>query len=567
MQRMLAALTALLLAVSGATAQDDPFKGPTKVVKGPEGRVSITVPARWREESISGNIVLRVRAPYGGGHDIIVTREAGQSDVDAQRDRYLAYDSGKYAGSEVKKLSKPFYGYRLNAPSKNVVIFRRFIADGEDGLVVASSSRLKMFDETYADQVLAVLSSIQVAGGAGGGATVAEEGGERRVFDPAAVVSLVAPAAWKSLPPDAEEKEVLTLGLKGSRSGPVIRLLDMGSPTNANLVLSNLSRQWKVFGKIVSKRFPGKPPRMMCVNKKPGWIEYVIAYAVGSHGYALHLTVREGSFEKFRAIADTIGGTVVFTDGEFAPPKSAPGEIHEEYHRAFVVHAKVEQAGAVPQIVKLLGRFEKDWRRIRIGKLKKPPPIEILVAPADGFAEASHGFGEPPAAYDRSTCLVVVAPRPDDRAMQDAWQGRVFAALAEATLHRDMAGRVPPWLRTGLAACMEAAGRSGEGPDEPHPAYVKVLDNRAATDTLLPLKDVLARTNADYFMAETLVNHAMAWGYTHLMLFGKGSLPGIYRKWKKAAEKARHGTPEFDLGDYDKGIEDLKKHIERELLK
>jgi hypothetical protein len=565
---MLAALTALLVAAPGVSAQDDPFKGPTKVVEGPEGRVKITVPVRWREESISGNIVLRVRAPHSGGHDIIVTRETGQSDVDAQRDRYLTYDSGKYAGAEVKKLAEPFYGYRLNAPSKNVVIFRRFITDGDDGLVIVSSSRLKMFDQVYKEQLFAVLASIEVAGRAGGAATSsAEEGGERRVFDPAAVVSLVAPAAWKSLAPDPDEKEVLTLGLKGSRSGPVIRMLDMGSPTNANLVLSKVSGQWKSYGSVVFKRFPGKPPRMMCANRKPGWIDYVIAYDANGHGYALHLTVREGSFEKFRAITDAIGSTVVFTDGDYAPPKSPPGEVHDEVRKAFVVHAKAEQAGMIPAVVKLLRGFEKDWRRVGLGDSRKAPPIHILVTTDDAFADASHGFGKRPAAYDRSTCMVVVAPQPDDRALHDGWRGGIYAALAEASLHRDMPGKVPPWLRTGLAACMEAAGRSGKGPDEPHPAYVKILDNSAATQLLTPLPDVLKRTNADYFMAEKLDGHAMAWGYTHLALFGSGTLPGIYRKWKKAAERARRDAPPFDLGDYTGGVADLTKHIERELTR
>ena len=54
MQRISAALFAVLLAAFAARAQDDPFKGPTKVVEGPEGRVRITIPTRWREESISG---------------------------------------------------------------------------------------------------------------------------------------------------------------------------------------------------------------------------------------------------------------------------------------------------------------------------------------------------------------------------------------------------------------------------------------------------------------------------------------------------------------------------------
>jgi hypothetical protein len=231
------------------------------------------------------------------------------------------------------------------------------------------------------------------------------------------------------------------------------------------------------------------------------------------------------------------------------------------------VHAKVEQAGTIPEVVKLLRGFEKDWRRVGLGDAKKPPPIHILVAADEAFAETSHGFGERPAAYDRSTCMVVVAPRPADRGLHDGWRGDIYAALAEASLHRDMAGKVPPWLRAGLAACLEAAGRSDKGPDEPHPAYVKVLDNRAATEQLTPLAEVLARTNADYFMAETPVNHAMAWGYTHLMLFGSGTLPGIYRKWKKAAERARRGMPAFELGDYTGGVADLTKHIERELTR
>ena len=186
-----------LLLLPVAAFADDPWANvKMKEVAGVEGRVKATVPDSWRPQPVSGNIILRVIATHGGGHDLMVVRENGQDDPDKQRDRYVQYDSGKHPGAEVKKYNTPFYGYRLDAPGENRVVLRAFVTDGTDGLVVSLSSRLKMYDQVWAAKMMAVLGSLQVDAPAGG-AKPEDEGAERRVWDDKARVSLVVPAAWK----------------------------------------------------------------------------------------------------------------------------------------------------------------------------------------------------------------------------------------------------------------------------------------------------------------------------------------------------------------------------------
>ena len=171
----------------------------------------------------------------------------------------------------------------------------------------------------------------------------------------------------------------------------------------------------------------------------------------------------------------------------------------------------------------------------------------------------SHGFGEKPAAYDRLTCAVVTLPQPSLKANVPLWRGRLYGALGEAALHRDLKVAPPAWLLAGLTACIEAAGRTGKGPDAGHPGLVKLLELKTATDSQMPLKQVLRLTHTD--MATDPKNLTMAWGYTHLMNFGGGTLASTYKKWRRALAKAKTGLPKFDLKKYDRAEEDLKRHV------
>lgn len=544
-----------------AAAQGRPHaKDATQELKDPAGRIVITVPATWRPQPLSGSIILRAIAPGAyGGHDLIIVREELQSDVDKQRDRYMEYDGGKYVGGEFKKIAEPFFGYRLNVPGKNVVVVRAFVTDGNDGLVLTVSSRLQLYDKHWAKKVFEALGSLRI--GAGGDAATGhpEQAGERRrVFDKSGEISVVAPGVWKSLETEMDE-ELLFLGLKGTRKGPRIRILDEGGPTNANLVLLKVAGQWrKNYGGITQKRVGLDPPALLVKNRKEGWVDYLIAFAARSHGYTLRLAVREGSFERFRELVDQMAGTVAFMNGDYEPAAEMPGDLTVEYKRAAVLHLPAEMVSAADKITAQLSVFQRQWSRIAVSKAQKLP-FHIVITDAESFPETSNGFGEKPAAYDRLTCAVVTLPRPAAKEEVPLWRGRLFAALAQAALHRDLNVAPPAWLLAGLPACMEAAGRTGKGPSAGHPGLVKLLDLKTSTDSQMPLKQVLGLTHAD--MATDPKNLTMAWGYTHLMNFGGGTLASTYKKWRRALAKAKTKVPELDLKDYDHAEEDLKRHV------
>jgi hypothetical protein len=489
-------------------------------------------------------------------------REGGQSDVDAQRDRYLEYDSGNYPGAEIQRLEKPF-GYRLNHDGKNKVLIRCFLTDGSDGLVVSMSSRLQNFD-AWAEKVFAILLSVKISGGGGITRQPERAGPALRRFGKKGIVSVVAPGVWKPLTPE-EDNELLVLGLKGTRSGPVITVIDEGEPTNPNLVLVSLSTTWKKsYGHVVAKRVGAKPPALMVKNRKPGSVDYILAFAAGSHGYTLRLNVREGGYERMKSLLDDMARSIVLMGGEYKPAKDLPGLVTVDYKKQYVVHAKAERADAAEKAKKLISGFEKHWSRIGVGSRRKPPPIHIVIVEEEDFDEQSHGFGDLPVAYDRLDCAVVALPPPSDKQALPNWKGRFYAALAAASLQRDLAVAAPPWLLVGLCTCMDAAGRSGKGPDEAHPAYVQLLDTKTATDSQAKLTEVLNYTYGDVLQAETPANATMAWGYTHLLLFGRSSLSSTYRNWVKALEKRKRGeAPYFDPGKYDRAEEDLKKHVLR----
>jgi hypothetical protein len=110
---------------------------------------------------------------------------------------------------------------------------------------------------------------------------------------------------------------------------------------------------------------------------------------------------------------------------------------------------------------------------------------------------------------------------------------------------------------------MEAAGRTGEGPDAKHFALLTPLD----VERPAPLADVLAYTYSDVLGGETPTPLAMSWGYLHAMLFGKGTLRSLYVKWARELAKATKTAPPFDVGKSVDAEAELKKHIERELRK
>jgi hypothetical protein len=552
-------LACTLLAVAAAAQDSRPAKDETKELTGPAGRIAITVPVTWRPQQPSGTIILRVIAPGAyGGHDLIIVREERQADVDKQRDRYMEYDGGKYGGGEFKKIAQPVFGYRLNIPEKNRVVVRCFVTDGNDGLVLSISSRLQFYDKYWAKKVLDVLATLRVGAGSASAQAPEAAGEKRRVFDKTGQVSVVAPGVWKSLETEMDEA-LLFLGLKGTRQGPRIRIVDEGGPTNASLVLLKIAGQWKkAYVGVVLKRIGIDPPALLAKNRKEGWVDYLIGFAARGRGYTLRLTVREGSFERFRSLADEMAGTVAFMNGAYEPAAKLPGDLQVEHRKDAVVHVPAEQATAADKIIKQLSTFQRQWRRIAVGKAVKTP-LHIVVAEDDGFPETSHGFGEKPAAYDRSTCAVVTLAPPSLKENVPMWRGRFYAALAEACLHRDLKVAPPPWLLAGLTACMDAAGRTGKGPAEGNPALVKLLDLKTATDSHMSLKRVLALTHTD--MVTDPKNLTMAWGYTHLMNFGGGTLASTYKKWTRALAKAKGRIPPFDLKKYDRAKEDLKRHV------
>lgn len=115
----------------------------------------------------------------------------------------------------------------------------------------------------------------------------------------------------------------------------------------------------------------------------------------------------------------------------------------------------------------------------------------------------------------------------------------------------------------GLSACMEAAGRTGEGPQATHFALRPLLE----IESRVKLPDVLAFSYSDVLQGDTLEPLALAWGYTHVMLFGKGTLRSLYQKWARELAKATRAAPAFELGKYAEADAELMKHVERELKK
>jgi len=556
---------ALLLLTGFLTAGDDPFPDGGKVLKDQSGRISVRVPRKWSAAAVSGNVVLRGSGKYAGGHSLVVVREEGQGDPGAQRERYLRYDAGRYAGAEFKKLDEPFFGYRMNVPGQNKVVVRSFLADGEDGLVASCSSRLRNYDDIWARQVRAVVASVEVAAPAAGGTPAAPE--SRRVHDAKGVVSLEAPGLWKELGPEPLAGEVLVLGLGG---GPVIRLLDRGDVDNGNLIITSLATEWKrTYGAAMSvRKLDGAPPRILVTNRKPGWVDYAIALTAGGRGYALVLSVRKDSFEKYRAVADAMAESAVSLAGGYRAPSSPPGDVHEEEGRYAVLHAPADQKVVLGVVGDAVREFFKLWRRDGAGFDRKANPLHLLVVATDDFSSRSDGFGAAPACYNPRTNLVVVAAPPPEKDRRGNWTGQLFFALAHAALDRDLGARCPPWLRWGLAACFEAAGRAGGRPDAAHPVYADLVVQKASAESLPTLAQVAGYTHADFLGGDAAERIAFAWAFTHAMAHGRGEPRSVFRRWLKTLEDRDEPTvPPIEAQDPGDFAEDVARHVEREWKK
>jgi hypothetical protein len=253
--------------------------------------------------------------------------------------------------------------------------------------------------------------------------------------------------------------------------------------------------------------------------------------------------------------------SLVLMGDPYAEPADLPGDPAGDPRKGILVHAALTDGVIADRIAREAAGFEKDWSRIA-PVFKKGGTLHVVLCKPEAFPEVAHGFGDVPAAYDRAACAVVAVAPPEDREGEDRWRGRVYAALAEAALHRDLPVAAPPWLLAGLAACMEAAGRTGEGPEAKHFALLAPLD----VEKPVPLAEVFGYAYTDVISGETLVPLAMSWGYLHAMLFGKGPLRSAYAKWSRELAKATKTAPPLDTARIDAPAE-LKKHVERELKK
>ncbi len=194
--------SALLWPVA-AQAQDkkeDPFKGPTRVVKDVGSKIELTIPEKWQEREVSGTTILSLFAPGNlgqGGHGLVLVREEGQADLKKQRDRYKTYDAGKDEAATFEMIDEPFFGYRCHLPSgrPKKVIVRRFMVDTPDGLVLSVTSRLNTYyDRVWKAQIYAIVASARpsASSGDGGGGRAGATGDLKRFFSEDGRASFVA---------------------------------------------------------------------------------------------------------------------------------------------------------------------------------------------------------------------------------------------------------------------------------------------------------------------------------------------------------------------------------------
>ncbi|MHC4451278.1 MAG: hypothetical protein ACYS0E_14260 [Planctomycetota bacterium] len=558
--RWMGCLLLILSAPSWAEGEKVPYRGPFRKAVDEGGAVSITIPKRWADKERAGEMLIHVMG--AGGHDITVTRESGQGDVDALRDRYLQHDNGRYAGSSVKKIEEPYFGYRLHIPEKKQVVVRAFASQGNAGLILTITSRDARYDKLYKDKLAWVASTLTVDGSRTGG--YSDSGGSSglpgRFWDESGAVSIVAPGGWR--PIELQGDEVLCVARRGKAGEPrlfVNKLIGAGS---ASLAITKIARDWKVSYKNARfERLEGDPPRMVVHGRDGDWVDYIVGSFDGQVAYAVRLTTRRGSYDKLRPVADAAAKSIAFATAPWFEPTPPSRDLTEEYKKVLVLHAAAEQSGSLEKIGAEFDGFLKVWSKVGVGFNRRAPPLAVVVCAREDFAEDSNHFGRQPAAYDRGNRCVVVTPMPSKK--PEPWRGALYAAFAEACLHRDLKAPPPPWFRLGLAACLRAAGQSDGKASAEIPEYAGRLQQRLGSNTPETIARVAKWTEGNFRRDATLDKGAHAWGYVHLMLFGKGKVAGTYKKWKKALAKARNSAPPFKPKKSD-GAAELKAHIEKE---
>ncbi|MCZ6785537.1 MAG: hypothetical protein O7E54_00085 [Planctomycetota bacterium] len=556
------ALLMTLLAVAGtASAEgDDPFKGATKQVSDEKGFITITVPETWAAQPAKAPVIVYMRAlSRQGGHVLMVTREEGFADTEANRERYLKYDAAKDDTARIQKIEKPFVGYRIDMPKIRRIVIRAFLGDGDSGIILTLKTRLReAYDQVYARQILAVLGSARLMGGKEGEETVS--GDRRRVFDKKRRVSLVVASHWRPMD-GSNVDEWLVLARTGGRSGK-LTFKRFREAANDNRVLG---KYWvhlkKNYAGVSYQSMGDDPPRMLVRNRRPGYVEYVTAYENRGMGYVLVLTVKEAEFAKRRAFADEVSRTVLLLGGAYAPPE-APEGTPVPYKRLINVYGDAKLKDAMDAVAAEGEAFENGWKKLGVGNWKKAPPLIVRVVSPDAFNDASHFFGDRFAVYDPSARVIVATPPPEGADLAH-WRRRFLAALAADALHRDVPVEVPAWLREGLMACMEAGGLANAAPDAKHPELWPLLKAKLDVDDTPSLPEAMLWSASDFLAEEKPERRAVAWGYVHLMVYGRGMVPTFYKRWLKELLAAKRKAPPLDMGKYNKERRDLDKHARK----
>jgi len=546
--RSLAVLLALPLLAPALRAEEgqNPFGGELRKAADEDGVVSITVPKRWVDRDRGADCIIHVYAAGGGGHDVLVTREGGQGDIDALRDRYLKHDTGRFAGAVVQKISEPYFGYRLDSEEQKLVVLRAFATQGGVGIILSITSRIENYDRYYKDKLAWVASTLSVNGARTGGFSNSGSlsGLPERHWDKTGGVSIVAPGGWK--PVELEGDEVLLVARRGRSGEPRLFVNKWIGAESASLAITKIAREWKQNYKTARfERLEGEPPRMIVQGRDGDWVDYFIAAFDGKVGWTVRLTARRGGFDDLRAAADAAAQSLAFMDAPYYPPEPPALDLAKEYKKLLRFTAKAEQAGAIDDVGKTFESFLKVWGKVGIEYDRRAEPLSVILSSDAAFGEMSNHFGAAPAAYDRSRRCVVATPPPAEK--PDAWRGAIYAAFAEALLHRDLKVAAPPWFRRGFCSCLRAAGLSDGDPEAEVPEFVGRLQLRVGGNLPEPTASLWQWTDADYRADETLDKPAHAWGYVHRMVFGKGALATTYKKWVKALAKARNTAPPFQL--------------------
>jgi len=556
---LLLAAPLLVAPLLAGETDKNPFSGTMRKAADEGGVVSITVPERWTDKEKAGDVLIHVYAAGGGGHDILVVREQNQGDIDALRDRYLEYDSGRYPGNSVKKVGEPYFGYRMDVPDKQLVVLRAFATHGTYGIILSITSRLANYDQYHAAKLAWVASTLTVDGTRTGGFSEngSLSGSPARHWDASGRVSIVAPGGWK--PIELEGDEILVVARRGKSTEPRLFVNRWIGADSASLAITKIAREWKANYKTARfERLDGEPPRMIVQGREGDWVDYFVASFDGKDGYTVRLTVRRGALDTLREAADEAAKSIAFLDAPYYEPTPPASDITQAYKKLLVLHARAEQVGAMDDVGKAYEAFLKSWGKHGIAYDRSGPPLHVVLCGADGFKEASSYLGAPPAAYDRARRCVAIAGSPGEK--PEAWRGAVYAAFAEALLHRDLKAAPPPWFRRGLADCLRAAGATGEVDGE-IPEYLGRLQQRVGTNLPEPIEAVCAWSENDFRTDQTLDKPAHAWGYVHLMLFGKGALPTDFKKWSKALAKARNTAPPFQPKKPGEARNELQEHV------